>query len=124
MRTARALVLAIGLVLVAGCVDQSVPPDCGEASVTRELMLTGVDLSGDEPSVCRGQEVTIGFTADGDGILHVHGYDEQVPATEYHADERIEVTFEASVSGQFSIEAHTAENSEGQEIGILTVHER
>jgi hypothetical protein len=119
-----AVLLAIALIGLAGCVDQSAPADCGEASVTRELTLAGTDLGGDEPSVCRGQEVSLGFTADGDGILHIHGYDDEVPATEYHADERIELTFDASVSGQFPIEIHTGENSEGQEIGILTVYER
>jgi hypothetical protein len=124
MKAALALLLALGLVVIAGCVDPSTPADCGETSVTRELTLTGTELGGDAPSVCRGQEVTLGFTADGDGILHIHGYDEQIPATEYHADERIELTFEASVSGQFPIEIHTADNSEGQEIGIFTVHER
>ena len=125
MKAALAVLLALGgVVVVVGCVDQNAPADCGDASVTRELTLTGTDLGGDAPSVCRGQDVTLGFTADGDGILHVHGYDEEIPATEYHADERIELTFDASISGQFPIEIHTTENSEGQEIGILTVHER
>jgi hypothetical protein len=116
--------MALFVVLPAGCVDQNVPADCGEPAVTRELTLAGVELGGDRPSVCRGQDVMLGFTADGDGVLHVHGYDEQVPAVEYRAGERIELSFTATVSGQFPIEIHTDENAEGQEIGIFTVHER
>jgi hypothetical protein len=115
---------ALLAVLVAGCVDQNVPADCDAASVSRRLTLTGVELGGDRPSVCRGQEVTIDFTADTDGVLHIHGYDEQVPAIAYAAGERIEVRFTASVSGQFPIEIHSDANPEGQEIGIFTVHER
>ena len=113
----------VGL-LVAGCVDQNVPGDCGDGSVARELTLSGIELGGDRPSVCRGQAVTLGFTADGDGVLHIHGYDEQVPAIPYRAGERIELRFTASVSGQFPIEIHPDEDPEGRENGILTVHER
>jgi hypothetical protein len=125
MKNGRVLVasLLIGL-LGSGCVDQNVPAECADASVTRELALTGIELGGDRPSVCRGQAVTLVFTADGDGALHIHGYDEQVPATEYRAGERIELQFIASVSGQFPIEIHTDEDPEGREIGIFTVHER
>jgi hypothetical protein len=125
MNLVRILVAgALVALLAAGCVDQNVPVDCGDTSVARELTLTGVELGGDRPSVCRGQAVTLGFTADGDGVLHVHGYDEQLPAIQYHAEERIELRFTASVSGQFPIEIHTDENMAGQEIGIFTVHER
>jgi hypothetical protein len=125
MRPARVL-LACALVGIGviGCVDQNVPADCRDASVDRELTLTGVELGGDRPSVCRGQEVTLGLTADGDGVLHIHGYEEHVPAIQYQAGQRVELRFTASVSGQFPIEIHTDENPEGQEIGIFTVHER
>lgn len=119
----RLLLVGAVVVVAVGCVDQNAPADCGEPSVRRELTLAGVELGGDSPAVCRDQEVTLGFTADADGVLHLHGYDEQVPATEYHADERIELTFDASVPGQFPIEIHTAENMEGREIGVFTVHE-
>jgi hypothetical protein len=122
--TVGRLVLAAAIGLAAGCVNQNVPADCDEASVRRELTLTAADLGGDPPAVCRGQEVTLGFTADGDGVLHIHGYDQQVPATEYRAGERVELIFDASTAGQFPIEIHIADDSEGQEIGIFTVHER
>lgn len=124
MTLGRGLLLVAALVAATGCVDQNAPADCGESSVTRELTLTGTELSGDPPDVCRGQQVILGFIADGDGVLHIHGYDAQVPATEYQADERVEMKFEASVAGQFPIEIHTAGNTEGQEIGIFTVHDR
>lgn len=118
------LVCALVCLPVVGCVDQNVPADCGDASVARELTLIGVDLGGDRPSVCRGQEVTLGFTAEGDGVLHIHGYEAQVSAVEYRAGERVELRFTAAVSGQFPIEIHTNEDAEGREIGIFTVHER
>lgn len=125
MRVARVLLAGVvaGL-LIAGCVDQNVPADCSDESVTRELTLTGTVLGGDRPSVCRGQAVTLGFTADGDGVLHIHGYEEHVPAIEYTADERTELRFTAAASGQYPIEIHSNESPEGREVGIFTVHER
>ena len=109
---------------VAGCVEEGRPADCDAAAVTRELTLTGVELGGDEPAVCRDQEVTLRFTADGDGVLHIHGYDAQASAAEFIVGESLELTFTASLAGQFPIEVHTDAEPEGLEIGILTVHER
>ena len=68
-------------------------------------------------------EVALVFTSEVDGVFHIHGYDEQVPATTVTAGERIELRFEATRSGQFPIELHLPGESEGVDVGILTVHE-
>jgi len=63
------------------------------------------------------------ITPQVDGVLHVHGYDAELPATTVVAGEVIELTFTAGRSGQFPIELHTDEDTQGVSVGILTVHE-
>ena len=79
----------------------------------------------DEPTtaVCRDQEVTLTIEPEVDGVFHIHGYDEQVPATEVRAGEPIALDFTAARSGQFPIEFHPAADPAGVEIGVFTVHE-
>ena len=61
--------------------------------------------------MCRDREVTLVVTSEVDGILHIHGYDVEVPATEVTAGEVTELAFTARRSGQFPIELHTDENT-------------
>jgi hypothetical protein len=67
--------------------------------------------------------VTLVVTPDVDGVFHVHGYDEQLPATAVTAGSVAELDFKASRSGQFPIELHTDATTAGVSVGILTVHE-
>jgi hypothetical protein len=88
-----------------------------EATVTDEAM---------DPSalaVCRGQEVTLELRSETDGVFHLHGYDEQVPATSLTPGQTTILEFSAHAAGQFIIELH-ARSGEGEvEIGIFTVNE-
>lgn len=47
--------------------------------------------------------VTLEVTSEVDGLLHVHGYEEEIELT---AGETAERTFEASMTGAFEVETH------------------
>lgn len=116
--------LALALT-TAGCVSTNKPdPEaCAAPTTTLELSLTTAGLTPRDPAVCRGQQVELQVQSNVDGVLHVHGYDEEVPLIDVSAGERADVTFDASRSGQFPIEVHTNEAPQGTSVGILTVHE-
>ena len=117
-RLALALILAVG---AAACLGGN--PDC-EALPTRiELTLSSDTLEPADPAVCRDRTVTLVLQPEVAGVLHIHGYDEQVPATAVAAGEVIEMTFSASRSGQFPIELHAEDDPTGLNVGIFTVHE-
>jgi len=123
MRPRGSLVTLLGLaiLILGGCVGGTAA--C-EALPTRvELTLAADGLNPSNPAVCRDREVTLVVTSQVDGILHIHGYDEQLPATEVAAGEMVELSFTAVRSGQFPIELHTEEDAQGSSVGILTVHE-
>ncbi|HYI67517.1 MAG TPA: hypothetical protein VEW95_11375 [Candidatus Limnocylindrales bacterium] len=116
--------LAAGLllaVILAGCSGDD--PDCAALPTSIELSLTADRLTPANPAVCRDRDVTLVVTSEVDGVLHIHGYDDQVPATTVAAGEVTELVFTAARSGQFPIELHTDDNSQGVALGIFTVHE-
>lgn len=114
--------LLLGLLLGA-CVPQTtLPTDCDAASVSREATLTAGALDPEGIAVCKGQQVTLAITVDETGVLHLHGYDEAVPATAVEAGDTASLSFTAGVAGQFVIEFHGEEGD--AEIGIFTVHDR
>jgi hypothetical protein len=120
----RAVIAIAIAAMVGGCVDQQgLPADCDEAAASRDVTLTGTELSPNAIEACRGQDVTLTIDPEVDGVFHIHGYDEQVPATTVHAGEELTLVFTAERSGQFPIELHPAENPTGVTIGIFTVHE-
>jgi len=121
---AGAALLALALA-TAGCVttNEPDPEACAAPTATVELSLTAAGLTPQDPAVCRGQQVELQVQSDIDGVLHIHGYDEEAPLIEVSAGERADVTFDASRSGQFPIEVHTDENPQGTSVGVLTVHE-
>jgi hypothetical protein len=115
----------IGLVVMAAaCVDGGTPTDCDAPAVTRAARLADGRLVPQNVAVCRGQQVTLILEVGQDGIFHVHGYDDALPATEVRAGETTELEFTADRAGQFVIELHAMGADEGGEVGILTVHER
>ena len=118
----RATLAALLVAVVLGaCIGGD--PDCAELPTRIELTLTADELSPENPAVCRDREVTLVVTSEVDGILHIHGYDVEVPATEVTAGEVTELAFTARRSGQFPIELHTDENTQGVALGVFTVHE-
>jgi len=113
------------LVLAAACVPTTTPDGaaCAEASVEVTLALTDEGLDPSAPSVCRDQEITLRVTSHADGVLHIHGYDDAVPAFQVAAGDETEVTFTAGRSGQFPVEFHATNDPAGVEVGVFTVHE-
>ena len=117
-------VAGVATLLLSACVSENRPATCDEPAVTVELTLTADSLAPTDPAVCRDQEVTLVVDSKVDGTLHIHGYDEQVPATTVSAGEELRLEFTASRSGQFPIELHTDAQPQGVSVGVFTVHER
>jgi len=120
MPFAHLAVLAMLLVLT-GCIGGN--SDCESLPIRIELDISADTLTPSDPSVCRDQEVTLVVAPAVDGVIHVHGYDEQVPATSVAAGEVTELVFTATRAGQFPIEFHTDDNIEGASVGVFTVNE-
>ncbi len=108
---------------MAGCVTDSRPSACDQPVISVDLQLTADALTPSDPAVCRDQEVTLIFTSKVDGVIHIHGYDEIVPATPVTANEDLELSFVAERSGQFPIELHPDADPTGVNVGVFTVHE-
>lgn len=118
----RLALIAAGLLLAAGCTPSDAG-SCTAPSVTLEATVTDEAMDPSALSVCRGQDVTLELLSQTDGVFHLHGYDEQVPATSLTPGETTTLEFGADAAGQFIIELH-ARSGEGEaEIGILTVNE-
>ena len=120
-RPVRLALAAVVMLAAAGCIGGS--PTCDALPTAIDLTLTADSLTPQDPAVCRDRDVTLAVTSNVDGVFHIHGYDEEVPATTVTAGETVELTFTASRSGQFPIELHTDENTQGVNVGIFTVHE-
>lgn len=117
----RAVVTLLGATVLAGCIGG--PPACEARTTEIELTLAAGTLTPSDPAVCRGSDVTLTVTAEVDGVLHIHGYDAEVPATPVTQGEVVELAFTAERSGQFPIELHTDENTQGVDVGLFTVNE-
>ena len=117
--------LTVLLLAAAGCVSTQGPgaPACDEPSVDLVLALDTDGLEPGSPSVCREQEVHLSVESELDGILHIHGYDAEVPAFEVRAGVTAEIPFTASRSGQFPVEFHASDDPRGVGVGVFTVHE-
>jgi hypothetical protein len=107
--------------LLAGCIGPSA--ECDALPDEIELTVSATTLTPSDPAVCRGDDVTLLVRAEVDGVLHVHGYDEELPATTVTAGGMLELAFTAARSGQFPIELHTDDDTQGVNVGLLTVHE-
>ena len=117
-----AVLLALPLVIV-GCLTESRPSTCDESAITIDLQLTGDALTPSDPVACRDQAVTLVLTSKVDGLIHIHGYDRVVPATEVTAGEELRLSFVAERAGQFPIELHPEADATGVSVGVFTVNE-
>jgi len=88
-----------------------------------ELTLTTSSLNPGDPSACRGQVVTLQIESEVEGVLHVHGYDAELIPIDVGPGLTTEISFDATRSGQFPIELHSEQDSDGSTVGILTVYE-
>lgn len=120
MPLAHLAVLAMLLVLT-GCIGGN--SDCESLPMRIELEISADTLTPSDPRVCRDEEVTLVLAPAVDGVIHIHGYDEQVPATSVAAGEVTELVFTATRAGQFPIEFHTDDKVEGASVGVFTVNE-
>ena len=122
MHRFRSSILALTFaVMLAACTGGGA--DCAALPNDIELTLTAEALSPSSIEVCRDDDVTLTVDAEVTGVLHIHGYDAEVPATNVTEGEVLELRFSAGRSGQFPIELHTDENTQGANVGLFTVHE-
>lgn len=119
-----ALALLVGAALVTGCVTQDRPATCDADEAMIEVTLTATGMEPNDPAACRGQDVFITIHPEVDGVLHVHGLDAVVPATTVTDGADFTLVFKADRSGQFPIELHLPDSSQGVNVGILTLYER
>ena len=118
---AAAVLLAVPLSACVG--DAGLPPTCHDPSVDFAATLSDEHLQPASFDACRGQAVTITFTIERDGVLHLHGYDDQVSATEVRAGQETVFEFDAVRSGVFPIALHTMDGPAEVTVGSLIVHE-
>lgn len=125
MTRPAALVLLLLAVATVGCVPDTSPDGeaCAQRAVELEPTLTAETLEPAALSVCRDQEVTVVVTSEVDGLLHIHGYDDEAPAFEVASGQVTEITFNAGRSGQFPIEFHPEDDPRGVAVGVFIVHE-
>lgn len=121
MHRSMLVVLVACATVLGACIGASA--QCETLPEDIELTLSATTLTPSDPAVCRGDEVTLTVSPEIEGVLHVHGYDEELPATAVTEGEVVELAFSATRSGQFPIELHTDENTQGVNVGLLTVHE-
>jgi heme/copper-type cytochrome/quinol oxidase subunit 2 len=81
------------------------------------LAVNGNSMSPAEVSVTEGDQVNLQITSDHPIEFHLHGYDLE---EEVEPGEPAELSFEATMTGQFPIEDHGTE----AELGVLLVQPR
>lgn len=110
--------------ILVACVPQVVlPATCNDQSVMLHAAFVDERLEPATLEVCRDQQVTLMVDAQRDGILHLHGYDDQAPATEVRAGRTLTLEFTAVRSGQYPIALHTTDGPAEATVGTLIVHE-
>ena len=120
----RAVLFSIALVLGAACVPATdVPDDCGAGAVTRAATLADERLEPATLEVCRGQSVTLELSVERDAILHLHGYEAELPAQRVRAGHDVALSFRAARAGQFDIAIHATDGPAEAVVGTLVVHE-
>lgn len=103
VRGVVALVSAV--VLLAGLAGCSAEPKAPPAPLELTVKITpsGVEPSGKQFDVAKGQLVKLTATSEQDDELHVHGYD---IAEQIGPDKPVNVEFTADKVGRFEVESH------------------
>jgi hypothetical protein len=117
----------LALVILAACVNQQQTDSatCAQASVTLKATLPATGhLEPQHLNVCHDQVVTLTVSAQRNGALHLHGYDDQNAEVQLTAGSDATLRFTATHPGQFILELHPADGSAEVEVGILTVNAR
>ncbi len=113
--------LVLVAVLTLGC--NPFGGACPEPTITLAATVSDTAMDPSSLTACRGQDVVLEVTSETDGVLHIHGYDEQVPAVPLEPGEERRLEFTADAAGQFIIELHARSGDASTEIGVLTVNE-
>jgi FtsP/CotA-like multicopper oxidase with cupredoxin domain len=112
------IVLVVLFVLLR---PESSAPESSNVRDTQEqpvaLAINGNTMSPYEVSVTEGDQVNLQITSDHPVKLHLHGYDLE---EEVGPEEPGELSFKATITGQFPIEDHDTE----AELGTLLVQPR
>ncbi len=117
--TALGLLLTVGL--LGACVAEvTLPEDCSETHVEREVTLGNDRITPAAIEVCDGQHLVLTVTVEQAAIFHLHGYDAEAPAREMVAG-NVEQFLIMARGGEYPIELHLAGGQE-VEAGLLTVH--
>jgi hypothetical protein len=123
MTALTTLAAALATALVA-CVPSAVlPATCNDPSVTLNATLSDEHLDPATLEVCRDQRVRLVVEVERDGILHLHGYDDQVAAQEVSSGETVTLELTTVRSGQYPIALHTTDGPAEAIIGTLIIHE-
>ena len=117
----RAVLALLGASMLAGCIGG--PPACEAGPAEIELTLTADTLTPSDPSVCRGSDVTLTITPRSTACSTSTDTTPRCPRRRSSQGEVIELAFTAERSGQFPIELHTDENTQGVDVGLFTVNE-
>jgi hypothetical protein len=117
------LIALLSAALCACVPATSLPATCHDPSVTFAATLVDEHLEPASFDVCRGQKVTITFTIQRAGILHLHGYDDLLQAREVRAGQTVDLSFDAAHAGQFPIALHTTDGPAEATVGTLVVNE-
>jgi hypothetical protein len=119
---ARVALISIAA-LLAGCVSDARPADlhCDQPTISLSAELAHDSLQPGALGACRGQQVRLTVTIAQDGVLHIHGYDQE--SKEVRSGETATFQFAADQSGQFVIELHSAAHPSGLALGIFTAYE-
>jgi hypothetical protein len=123
-RIGGAILVALLTTVVFACVPAAnLPATCHDPSVQFTATLVEERLEPTTFDACRGQQVTITFTIQRNGILHLHGYDDLLQAREVRAGQAIDFSFKAVHAGQFPIALHTSDGPAEVTVGTLTVND-
>ncbi|MDO5736551.1 MAG: hypothetical protein Q4P15_08755 [Propionibacteriaceae bacterium] len=90
------IIALLGLVACSGAAD--VPPTTIRMTITAEAPAEPV-----VEEVPLGSVVTLEVSSEVDGLLHVHGYEEELTLV---AGETASETFKANMTGAFELETH------------------
>lgn len=121
---AGALIAAAGIVLLLAAAFIVLRPGSAACPAESASFVVAVDETGMTPSAleaCRGQEVVLEVQSAVDGVFHIHGLDEVVPATEIFDGEELTLRFTPTTARVYGIELHT-HHGENVELGTLTVN--
>ncbi len=111
MKGLKAALVVVGIALalmLSGCGPASsatseAPTQSGPTVIRITLSEGGVSPNGQRVNLHYGEQFTLDITTDRDDIVHVHGFDTEIPVK---AGERTTKTLRADRIGRYEIESH------------------